>query len=222
MNRTTPRVFIAATRQNAGTAVAHGVELDAEARPWTFTRLRLSALLVDSRFRDSLEPALEGNYLPQVPRTSVSASGDVRIRAWLAAALILVCAPGAQADQVLEIRNAREIEQLFVRLKYTPAEWQGGVRAVPRIYLADVPTSWREKGSKEIAVAEKKSLFFRLVAPVVLYVNERLLQDRGGGGQETAAPAVTKRSSGTRSSSPASRASSRNVMRPARSRGPKR
>jgi outer membrane receptor protein involved in Fe transport len=75
-------------RQNAGTAVAHGVELDAEARPWTFARLRLSALLVDSRFRDSLEPALEGKYLPQVPRTSVSASGDVRIRSWLQAAAI--------------------------------------------------------------------------------------------------------------------------------------
>src|SRR5205085_1824052 len=39
----------------------------------------------------------------------------------------------------------------------------------------------------------------------------------------TAAPAVwTKRSSGTVSSRPASRASSRNVYRPARSRGPKR
>ena len=73
-------------RFNAGTAVARGVELDAEARPWTALRLRVSALFVDSRFRDSLEPALEGNYLPQVPRTSVSASGDVRIRPWLQAA----------------------------------------------------------------------------------------------------------------------------------------
>ncbi|HEX5069557.1 MAG TPA: TonB-dependent receptor [Vicinamibacterales bacterium] len=75
-------------RQNAGTAVAHGFELDAEVRPWTPARLRVSALLVDSRFRDSLEPALEGNDLPQVPRTSVSVSGDVRVRSWLQAAAV--------------------------------------------------------------------------------------------------------------------------------------
>src|SRR5262249_8796272 len=45
-----------------------------------------------------------------------------------------------------------------------------------------------------------------------------------GDAHATAAPAVvcTKRSSGTVSRSPASRASSRNVYRPARSRGPKR
>lgn len=75
-------------RQNAGTAVAHGAELDAEARPWTFVRLRLSGLVVDSRFRDSLEPALEGKFLPQVPQTSVSASGDARIYQWLQAAAV--------------------------------------------------------------------------------------------------------------------------------------
>jgi len=75
-------------RRNTGTAVARGIEFDADARPWTSTRLRVSALFVDSRFRDSLEPALEGKYLPQVPRTSVSASGDVRICSWLQVAAI--------------------------------------------------------------------------------------------------------------------------------------
>lgn len=84
--QTTPTIV--RQRQNTGTAVAHGVELDAEARPWTFARLRLSGLFVDSRFRDSLEPALEGKYLPQVPPTSVSASGDVRVCSWLQAAAI--------------------------------------------------------------------------------------------------------------------------------------
>lgn len=101
-----------------------------------------------------------------------------RIRTWLAVAITLASAPVAQAEQVLEIRNAREIEELFVRLKYTPAEWQAGVRTVPRIYLSHIPTSWSEKGSKEITVAEKKRLFFRLMAPIVLYVNERILENR--------------------------------------------
>src|SRR5579862_7618815 len=68
----------------------------------------------------------------------------------------------------------------------------------------------------EIARAQKRD---RLGVGDALAV-ERLLEDRV---HATAAPVVwTKRSSGTASSSPASRAISRNVYRPARSRGPKR
>jgi Bax protein len=100
------------------------------------------------------------------------------VRAWLAAALALACLPALGAEQVLEIRSARELEALFVRLNYTPKDWQAGVRTVPRIYLAEIPRSWREKSSKEISVEEKKRLFFRLLAPVVLYVNERILEER--------------------------------------------
>jgi len=84
--QTTPTII--RQRRNAGRAEARGGELDVEAKPWTFTTLRLSAVWVDSHFRDSLEPALEGKWLPQVPSSSVSASGDVMIRRWLQAAAI--------------------------------------------------------------------------------------------------------------------------------------
>ena len=100
------------------------------------------------------------------------------MRASLAAALILGCIPALGAEQMLEIRSARDLEALFVRLNYTPKDWHAGVRTVPRIYLAEIPRSWREKSSKEISVEEKKRLFFRLLAPVVLYVNERILEER--------------------------------------------
>ena len=100
------------------------------------------------------------------------------VRAWFAAVLISACLPLARAEQTLEIRSARDLEALFVRLKYTPKDWDAGVRTVPRIYLAEIPTTWRAKESKEITVPEKKLLFFRLLAPVVLYVNERILEDR--------------------------------------------
>jgi len=92
--------------------------------------------------------------------------------------LAFACVPAVQAESVVEIRSARDLEELFVRMKYTPKDWHAGVRTVPRIYLDDIPHSWREKSSKEITVAEKKLLFFRLLAPVVLYVNERILQNR--------------------------------------------
>ena len=100
------------------------------------------------------------------------------VRASLVAVLTLACLPLARAEQTLEVRSARDLEALFVRLNYTPKDWQAGVRTVPRIYLAEIPTTWRAKESKEITVPEKKLLFFRLLAPVVLYVNERILEER--------------------------------------------
>ena len=100
------------------------------------------------------------------------------VRAWLAATVALAFLPLAHAEQTIEVRSARDLEALFVRLQYTPSDWHAGVRTVPRIYLADIPTTWREKESKEITVAEKKQLFFRLLAPIVLYVNERILEER--------------------------------------------
>ena len=100
------------------------------------------------------------------------------VRVWFAAVLISACLPLARAEQTLEIRSARDLEALFVRLKYTPKDWEVGVRTVPRIYLAEIPTTWRARESKEITVPEKKLLFFRLLAPVVLYVNERILEER--------------------------------------------
>lgn len=76
-------------RRNTGEATAIGGEIDLEARPMQMLRLRASATIVDARFRNSIEPALEGKRLPQVPRASVSVSGDVQIRPWLQAAGIV-------------------------------------------------------------------------------------------------------------------------------------
>ena len=45
-------------RRNAGEAHARGVELDADVRPAGWLRLRASASLAESRFRESLEPPL--------------------------------------------------------------------------------------------------------------------------------------------------------------------
>ena len=76
-------------RRNTGEATAVGGEIDLEARLMPRLRLRASATIVDARFRSSLEPALEGKRLPQVPRASVSVSGDVQVRPWLQAAAIV-------------------------------------------------------------------------------------------------------------------------------------
>jgi outer membrane receptor protein involved in Fe transport len=75
-------------RQNAANAEARGLELDADARLWRAATIRASAVFVDARFRDAIDPALEGKFLPQVPRVSLAFSGDVQICSWLQAAAV--------------------------------------------------------------------------------------------------------------------------------------
>jgi outer membrane receptor protein involved in Fe transport len=68
--------LITRERQNAGEAHAKGLELDFEVRPATSLRLRVSGAFTDAHFRESLEPALEGNRLPQVPKAAGSVTAD--------------------------------------------------------------------------------------------------------------------------------------------------
>lgn len=85
---------------------------------------------------------------------------------------------GQTIGETIEIRSVNDFQAVFERFNYTAKTWYAGVREVPRLYLADVPTYWRESYSKRVPVDEKKTLFFRLLAPVALYVNERILEDR--------------------------------------------
>jgi len=82
------------------------------------------------------------------------------------------------ADEKVACRNYKDVLALFDRMGYTQKAWQAGIREIPRVYLADVPDTWRERSTKELSVAAKKRLFFRLIAPVVLRINEIILEDR--------------------------------------------
>jgi len=85
---------------------------------------------------------------------------------------------GQTIGQTIEIRSVTDFESVFERYHYTSKAWHGGLHEVPRLYLAEVPTYWRDTYSKKVPISEKKSLFFRLLAPVALYVNDRILEDR--------------------------------------------
>jgi Bax protein len=88
---------------------------------------------------------------------------------------------GAQlkpTDERVPCRDYKDVFALFDRLGYTQKAWQAGIREVPRVYLEDIPERWREKGSKAMPVADKKRLFFRLIAPIVLRINELIAADR--------------------------------------------
>jgi outer membrane cobalamin receptor len=69
--------IITRERRNAGDAHSHGLEVDGEIRPTPAIRVRASGAFTDARFRNSLEPPLEGNRLPQIPRASGSLTFEV-------------------------------------------------------------------------------------------------------------------------------------------------
>jgi len=92
--------------------------------------------------------------------------------------IIALASTAASADHLVEYRSLHDIESLFATYRYTSKDWHAGAREVPRIYLDDVPSNWRETHAKRIPIIEKKSLFFRFLAPIALYVNERILEDR--------------------------------------------
>ena len=69
--------LITRERQNAGDAHAtRSSRSTAKCGRCRELRLRVSGAFIDARFRDSLEPALEGKRLPQVPKASGSATID--------------------------------------------------------------------------------------------------------------------------------------------------
>jgi uncharacterized FlgJ-related protein len=81
-------------------------------------------------------------------------------------------------NQKVACRNYKDVLALFDRLGYTAKAWQAGIREIPRVYLVDMPDTWRERSAKDLSVEDKKKLFFRVIAPIVLRINELILEDR--------------------------------------------
>jgi uncharacterized FlgJ-related protein len=78
----------------------------------------------------------------------------------------------------VEIRSYKDMLELFEKLNYTPEAWQAGIREVPRVYLPLIGERWGAETSKEVSVENKKRLFFRGLAPLILRANELILMDR--------------------------------------------
>jgi len=92
-----------------------------------------------------------------------------------------VYSTGANADRPVErfeYDSPEQVEELAIRLNYTPEAWQAGIREVPRLYITTVPSRWRDKTSDGMPVVDKKRAFFRLLGPLILHANELIQADR--------------------------------------------
>lgn len=77
----------------------------------------------------------------------------------------------------VEIRSLDGLMSLFKKHHYTSNDWKNGGREVPRLTFEGVSEQWKETSSK-IPVKQKKQVFFRLMAPLVLMSNENILAER--------------------------------------------
>lgn len=77
-----------------------------------------------------------------------------------------------------EVSNYKDILVLFEKLNYTPEAWQSGIREIPRVYLPLIGEKWGSGRSDELTVENKKRLFFRSSAPLILRANELIMVDR--------------------------------------------
>jgi len=88
-------------------------------------------------------------------------------------------APAApEPGDTMEVSGYKQVLALFQKLNYTPAAWQAGIRAVPRVYVTNVTERWKDTTVNQITVLQKKQIFFRALAPLVLRSNELILEDR--------------------------------------------
>ena len=80
-------------------------------------------------------------------------------------------------NEVVDVNSLDELYQLFKQQHYSQEDWQAGHNEVPRILFNRVHKRWQETSSK-MPVTTKKDVFFRLMAPLILMVNEQIEQQR--------------------------------------------
>ena len=97
----------------------------------------------------------------------------------LFALILLTACSDTQNMQMKKTKldSIHELEQFFEDLNYTSSNWKSEHYEVPRLHLSEIPMTWKTV-SETIPVKEKKNIFFRLIAPLVLISNEAILEER--------------------------------------------
>ncbi|MDN2661756.1 glucosaminidase domain-containing protein [Psychromonas sp. 14N.309.X.WAT.B.A12] len=77
----------------------------------------------------------------------------------------------------VKITSLEDLDAVFTELHYTQEDWEKGDKEVPRLTFEKVNPKWQEI-SENMPVENKKTIFLRLMLPLVLVSNERILQER--------------------------------------------
>lgn len=83
----------------------------------------------------------------------------------------------SQAEKTINIKTLNDLRSVFMEYNYTKKAWNERKKAIPRMTFGKVGVKWKKTSSK-LAVKEKKSIFFRLMTPLILISNENILHER--------------------------------------------
>lgn len=83
-----------------------------------------------------------------------------------------------QAEPIeISVTSLDDLDALFDEYQYSSESWENGERELPRITFEKMTDNW-QTDSQKLPVETKKSLFFRLMAPIILMANENILRER--------------------------------------------
>lgn len=138
--------------------------------PYPLTMSTSARLLIDST------PTYVTTFLLQVNRGNVVET-DVNSFLFPPMAQQPVLPSSELKPQNVSITSIDELMLLFDSLDYTLENFHKGNKSIPRLTFDAVGEGWRSVSS-QLPVKQKKTVFFRLMTPLVLLANEKILQER--------------------------------------------
>jgi uncharacterized FlgJ-related protein len=78
---------------------------------------------------------------------------------------------------VVKVANLDKLKVVFQPYQYTFDDWDNGVQEIPRLTFSGITPKW-QRIIEDVPVENKKSFFFRLMLPLILMSNEKILNER--------------------------------------------
>jgi len=77
----------------------------------------------------------------------------------------------------IKVEDLSKLKTVLQEYDYTFDDWEKGLQEVPRLTFSGFTAEWNEQ-LEAVPVENKKSVFFRLMLPLILAANEKVLSER--------------------------------------------
>ena len=84
---------------------------------------------------------------------------------------------GCSANKTVSVSPVKDLIMQYDSVNYNVEAWQAGNYETPRYTFSSIGKNWKKETSN-IPVQDKKSVFFRLMLPLILMSNEEIIAER--------------------------------------------
>tara|TARA_R110001583_G_scaffold112917_6_gene263127 strand:- start:5019 stop:5903 length:885 start_codon:yes stop_codon:yes gene_type:complete len=96
---------------------------------------------------------------------------------YLMSPVIAHSAEPSPSSNVVKVKSIDVLRLFFKDIGYLETSWKNGQTIIPRFVFEGITNNWANKIS-ELPSKSKKSVFFRLITPLILISNENILRER--------------------------------------------